>query len=82
MSDEIDLITYIHFSGPAVDALARRKETGSKVEISEPEMRASYDRVKDRLFAGIKCLTRSWTDRHPTPMNAEDRSPPTKGAQQ
>lgn len=59
MSKKIDLITYVHFSGPGVDACERRKEVGSKDAIKESEMRSSYERVKDSLFAGIQMLTRS-----------------------
>lgn len=52
-----DPIAYVHFSGPAINALNYRKEQGSAREIPEQEMRDSYERVKDRLFAGLLTLT-------------------------
>ncbi|MDB5584827.1 MAG: hypothetical protein JWR80_10003 [Bradyrhizobium sp.] len=55
MSEKVDL-TFIPITGPGVDAFEARKETGSKVEITEQEMRDSYERVKHRVFAGIKQL--------------------------
>ena len=49
-------LTYVPITGPGVDALENRKETGSLREITEAEMRESYERVRDDLFAGLKML--------------------------
>lgn len=53
---EIDLITYIHISGPGVDAFNNRKETGGKRGITDREIRASYERIKPKLFSGLEQL--------------------------
>lgn len=53
--DHLDL-RYIPITGPGVDAFENRKEVGCKVEVTEQEMRDSYQRVKRRLFAGLKQL--------------------------
>jgi hypothetical protein len=52
----IDKITYVEISGPAVDALYFRKEAGGKHETTNKEIRESYQRVKPKLFVGLKQL--------------------------
>jgi hypothetical protein len=49
-------ITYIPISGPGVDMLENRKETGQPIAVTETEMRDSYESVKGKLFAGMKRL--------------------------
>jgi hypothetical protein len=52
-------ITFIKISGPGVDALENRKECGTTRDITEAEMRASFERVKDANFAALKMLCRA-----------------------
>jgi hypothetical protein len=57
ISSELDLpISYVPITGPAVDALDRRKENSSNPRIAASDLRDSYNTVKDELFAGIKAL--------------------------
>jgi hypothetical protein len=65
VSNELDLpINYVPISGPAVDALDRRKENSGNPQIAATELRNSYNNVKDELFAGIKALVQAASPRH------------------
>lgn len=65
VSNELDLpINYVPISGPAVDALDRRKENSGNPRITATELRNSYNNVKDELFAGIKALVQAASPRH------------------
>ena len=65
ISSELDLpISYVPISGPAVDALDRRKENSSNPRIAATELRDSYNNVKGELFAGIKALVQAASPRH------------------
>ena len=60
ISGELDLpIKHLPITGPAVDALAARRENSSNPRIAATELRDSYDAVKDELFAGIAALVRA-----------------------
>lgn len=60
ISSELDLpISYVPVTGPAVDALDRRKENSSNPRIAVSELRENYNTVKDELFAGIKALAQA-----------------------
>ena len=57
VSNDLDLpISYVPISGPAVDALDRRKEDNSNPRIAATELRQSFNTVKDELFAGMAAL--------------------------
>jgi hypothetical protein len=65
VSNELDLpINYVPISGPAVDALDRRKENSGNPRIAATELRNSYNNVKDELFAGIKALVQAASPQH------------------
>ena len=49
-------IAYVPITGPGVETYERRKECGSPVEITEAQLRASYEKVKDQVIAGITML--------------------------
>lgn len=52
-------LDYVSIAGPAVDALARRKENSSNPRIGASELRDSYHNVREELFAGIQALVRA-----------------------
>lgn len=49
-------VKYVQISGPGVDALEKRKETNNNSPVTASELRTSYEKVKDGLFAGFKAL--------------------------
>jgi hypothetical protein len=60
VSNDLDLpISYVPISGPAVDALDRRKENNSNPRIAATELRQSFNTVKDELFAGMAALAQA-----------------------
>ncbi len=60
ISGEPDLpISHVPITGPAVDALDRRKESSSNPRIAASELRESYDGVKAELFAGVRALVQA-----------------------
>ena len=60
VTNELDLpIRHIAVSGPAVDALEKRKERSSNPSIESAELRESFNNLKDGLFAGVKELSRT-----------------------
>ena len=59
VTNELDLpIRPMAVSGPAVDALDKRKEHSSNPRIEALELRESFNNLKEGLFAGIKELSR------------------------
>ncbi len=57
ITHDVDLpIRHVAISGPAVEALERRKESSTNPRIEALELRESFNNVKDTLFAGIKAL--------------------------
>lgn len=59
VTNELDLpIRPMPVSGPAVDALDKRKEHSSDPHIEALELRESFNNLKEGLFAGIKELSR------------------------
>jgi hypothetical protein len=60
VSNDLNLpISYVPISGPAVDALDRRKENNSNPRIAATELRESFNTVKDELFAGMAALAQA-----------------------
>ncbi len=58
VTSELDLpIRRVTVSGPAVDALDKRKERSSNPRIEALELRESFNNRKDGLFSGIKELS-------------------------
>jgi hypothetical protein len=56
-NDNLELpIKFIPISGPGVDALESRKENNNN-KVKASELRASYEKVKQGLSAGLKALT-------------------------
>lgn len=51
-------LDYVTISGPAIEALERRKESTSNPKIAAKSLRHNFDHVKDALFAEFKALRR------------------------
>jgi len=49
-------IKFVPVSGPGVDALESRKEYNNNKKVSASELRASYDKVRQGLNAGLLAL--------------------------
>lgn len=49
---------FVSITGPAVDALYRRKETSSNPKIAATELRHNFNHVREILFADIAALVR------------------------
>lgn len=57
---DLDLpIEHVPISGPGVDALERRKETNNSHNVTATELRASFIRVQDALYSGLKALNKA-----------------------
>jgi hypothetical protein len=50
-------IRYTPISGPGVDALEARKEYNNNSRTSAAELRTSFNKVRDGVFAGLRALT-------------------------
>jgi hypothetical protein len=49
-------IEFVRFSGPAIDALDRRKEDNDSPRMTADELNRNFDSVKDELFRNLKQL--------------------------
>jgi hypothetical protein len=60
VTNELNLpIRRVAISGPAVDALDKRKESSTNPNIAAAELRKSFNAQKEGIFAGIKDLSRA-----------------------
>lgn len=57
-SEGLDLVKYVPILGPGVDALESRKETNDHPQVTAEELRASFNKVRVALFAGLTALVR------------------------
>lgn len=57
-NEGLDLVKYVPILGPGVDALESRKETNDHPQVTAEELRASFNKVKVALFAGLTALVR------------------------
>jgi hypothetical protein len=56
-TDELDSpLKRTEFSGPGVEAHERRKESNNNAPVKAEELRASFEKVKNGLLAGVKAL--------------------------
>jgi len=49
-------IKFVPVSGPGVDMLEARKEHNNNKKVSASELRASYEKVREGLNAGLQAL--------------------------
>lgn len=54
---------FVPITGAGVKALDRRRENNGDKQTSTGELRASIDKTKDTIFAGIKTLTAAAMER-------------------
>jgi hypothetical protein len=60
VTNELNLpIRRVAISGPAVDALDKRKESSTSPNIAAAELRKNFNAQKEGIFAGIKDLSRA-----------------------
>lgn len=63
MATKVNPAEYIPITGAGVEALDRRREHNGDKQTSAKELRASVDKTKDAIFAGIKALTAAAIER-------------------
>jgi poly-gamma-glutamate capsule biosynthesis protein CapA/YwtB (metallophosphatase superfamily) len=56
-------LDYTRIVGRGVDELDRRKEHNSNEQVSAEKLRTSIDRVKNRIFYGLKMLSTAALER-------------------
>lgn len=56
-------LDFVKIIGPGVDALERRKEHNDNEQVTAVKLRENIDRVKKRIFEGMKMLSSGASDR-------------------